>query len=325
MTLVLNRKDIMSVLKMEDCIEVVKDAFVEYQNKTATLPLRTVINTKEGLALYMPAYLSEMGALACKVVTSYQDNPKKHGIPVSNGKIFLQDHTTGEVICIMEGKYLTAIRTGAASGVATDYLAREDEGQIVGIFGAGIQAMMQLEAVSIVRDISRAIIYDISEESLNKFIDEMSKKLNLEITKAQSAEDVLQADIICTATTSVEPVFKGEMVQEGTHINGIGSFTPNKRELDETIIKRSKLIGDSKEACFNESGDIIIPLNQGLILESNFYGELGEVIVGEKKGRESSKEITIFKSNGLAIQDVATAKLVYDKAIEAQIGTKIDV
>ena len=232
---------------------------------------------------------------------------------------------TGDVICIMNGGYLTAIRTGAASGVATKYLARKADGQVAGIFGAGVQAKMQLWAIAEARNLSRAIVYDISESAVNAFISEMSKKLNLEIICAASADEVLQADIICTATSSATPLFDGNKVREGAHINGIGSHTPGARELDTAIVKRSKFIGDSREACFKEAGDIIIPVNAGEIPESHFYAELGEIIAGKKDARINDKEITIFKSNGLAIQDAATAKLVYEKAVSAGIGIRVEI
>ncbi|MBC8487007.1 MAG: ornithine cyclodeaminase family protein [Bacteroidetes bacterium] len=325
MTLILNKNDVVSVLDMKDCMNVVENAFKELANGTAVLPLRTNIKPPDGLSLYMPAYIKEMKALACKVVTVYKDNPKNHNLPVVIGKVLLQDPDTGDVICIMDGGYLTAVRTGAASGVATKYLAREDKNQIAGIFGTGVQARMQLWAVQVARDISKAYVYDISDEAADKFIEEMSKKLNLEIIKADSPEEVLKADIICTATSSATPIFDGKQVKAGTHINGIGSHTPNARELDTEIIKRSKFIGDSKEACFSEAGDIMIPLKEGAITESHFYAELGEIITGKIKGRINNKEITLFKSNGLAIQDVATAKLIYDKAIEAGIGVEVNI
>ena len=325
MTLILNQKDVISVLEMKDCMDVVEKAFRELANETAVLPLRTAITSLDGLSLYMPAYLKEMKALACKVVTIYKNNPKKYNLPVVIGKVLLQDTETGDVICIMDGSYLTAVRTGAVSGVATKYLAREEKGQVAGIFGTGVQARMQLWAMTIARDIANAYIYDIASETARKFKDEMSKKLNLEIIIADTPDKVLEADIICTATSSALPVFDGRKVRKGTHINGIGSHTPNARELDTEIIKKSKFIGDSKEACFNEAGDIIIPLKEKSINESHFYAELGEVIVGKKPGRISEEEITLFKSNGLAIQDVATAKLILEKAIIKGIGHNIDI
>lgn len=325
MTLILNRKDVMSVLDMKSCMDVVEKAFGELATGTADLPLRINIKPPDGLSLYMPAYLQESGALACKVVTVYKNNPKRFNMPVIFGKVLLQNPETGNVICIMDGGYLTAVRTGAGSGVATKVLARKDPGMIVGILGAGVQARTQLWAVTVARDISKAYVYDISDETVDKFVDEMSQKLNITVVKADSPDVILEADIICAATSSPTPLFDGSKVKEGTHINGIGSHTPNARELDTEIIKRSKLVGDSREACFSEAGDIMIPLKEGAIDESHFYAELGEVVIGEKEGRVNDQEITLFKSNGLAIQDAATAKLVYDKAVEAGIGTEVEI
>lgn len=325
MALILTRQDVMSVLNMKDCINVVEQAFLESNNGTAVLPLRTAIAPPDGISLYMPAYLKKMGALACKVVTVYKDNPNKQNLPTTIGKVLLQNPESGEVICIMDGGYLTAVRTGAVSGLATKYLARDDKNLVAGIFGAGVQAQMQLAAICEVRDISKAIIYDISDEAVNKFIDDLSSKLNIEIFRVKNADEVLQADIICTATSSPTPIFDGTKVKLGTHINGIGSHTPNARELDTEIVKRSKFIGDSKEACLKEAGDFIIPLNDGDIDESHFYADLGEIVARDKKVGMNNSEITIFKSNGLAIQDAATAKLVYDKAVQAGVGNNIDL
>jgi alanine dehydrogenase len=330
MTLILNREDVMSVINMKDCMDAVEKAFAELSNGTAVLPLRINITPPDGLSLYMPAYLKEMKALACKVVTVYKNNPTKHNLPTTIGKVLFQDPETGDVKCIMDGGYLTAIRTGAASGVATKYLARKDKsaggGQVAGIFGAGVQAKMQLWATALARDISHAVVYDISDENVNKFIKELSEILELEIHKAKSPDEILsQSDIICTATSSANPIFDGSKVREGTHINGIGSHTPGARELDSAIIKRCKFIGDSKTACLSEAGDIMIPLKNGEITEEHFYAELGELITGKKPGRVNDKEITLFKSNGLAIQDAAAAKLVYDKAVEKGIGKKINI
>jgi alanine dehydrogenase len=306
-------------------MDVVEKAFAELACGTAVLPLRINITPPGGLALYMPAYLKEMNALACKVVTVYKNNPAKFNLPTTIGKLMLQNPETGEVICIMDAGYLTAVRTGAASGVATKYLARENGAMTAGIFGAGVQAKMQLWAVSEARKLSKVLVYDTSSDAMNKFAAEMKGKLKIDIAAASSPDEALEADIICTASSSPTPVFDGKYVKEGTHINGIGSHTPGARELDTEIIKRSKFIGDSKTACFSEAGDIMIPLKEGAIDESHFHAELGEVITGRKPGRETEKEITLFKSNGLAIQDAAAAKLVYDKAIEKGVGQEISL
>ncbi len=324
--LLLTGNDAVQVLDMADCMEVVEKAFAEMASGTAVMPLRISIYPRDGLALYMPAYLEELGALACKVVISYKSNPAKHNLPIIMGKLLLQDPETGDVICIMDAAYLTAVRTGAASGVATRYLARKNKGQIVGIFGAGVQGKAQLWAMAVARDLDRAYVYDVSDEAVSRFIKEMSPKLKLEINRANSPEQILEeADIICTATSSSTPIFNGEKVKAGTHLNSVGSHTPGDRELDTAIIKRSKLIADSYEACLNEAGDIMIPIREGAIDKSHMYADLGEIIIGKKPARVNDQEITLFKSNGLAIQDVATAKLVYDRAVQAKIGTEIEL
>jgi ornithine cyclodeaminase/alanine dehydrogenase-like protein (mu-crystallin family) len=196
---------------------------------------------------------------------------------------------------------------------------------VAGIFGAGVQARMQLRAVAEARNLSKAYVFDISDEAAVSFVKEMSSNLDLEIIRAKSPDDLLKADIICTAPSSPTPLFDGNKIKEGTHINGIGSHSPNARELDTAIVKRSKFVGDSREACFKEAGDIMIPMNDGEIPASHFYAELGEIITGKKAGRINDREITLFKSNGLAIQDAAAAKLVYEKAVKAGIGINVEI
>ncbi len=325
MALILTREDVIKVLSMKDCMEVVEKAFVELVNGTADLPLRIPIKSPDGLSLYMPAYLKEMKALACKVVAVYKDNPARFNLPTTIGKVLLQNPETGEVICIMDGGYLTAMRTGAASGVATKYLANDKPNMIVGIYGAGVQAKAQLLAVAEARNIQIVYVCDKAIELAAKFAVEMNEQLNIEVRVATKHEQVLDSDILIAATSSPTPVFDGNLVKPGTHINGIGSHTPNARELDTELIKRSKFIGDSREACFKEAGDLMIPLQEGSITESHFYAELGEIITGKVPGRTTADEITLFKSNGLAIQDAATAKLVYDKALEQGVGKEIEL
>jgi len=324
MPLLLTKQDVVRVLDMRDCIDVAEKAFAELASGTAVLPLRIGIAPPDGASLYMPAYLKQMGALACKIVTVYKNNPTRHNLPTIIGKVLLQDPATGDVICIMDGGYLTAVRTGAASGLATKYLARADKGQVAGIFGAGVQAKTQLWAVATARELSRAYVYDVSADALSAFIREMTAKLGLEILPADSPAQMLAvADIVCTASSSSIPLFDGSLVRPGTHINGIGSHSPTARELDTAIIQRSKVVVDSVEACLKEAGDIMIPLQEGAISKAHIQIELGEVVLGRKPARTSAQEITLFKSVGLAIQDAAAAKLVYDRARQAGIGQDV--
>jgi ornithine cyclodeaminase/alanine dehydrogenase len=322
--LLLTKEDVVRALDMRDCIDVIEKAFAELASGTAVLPLRIGIAPPDGVSLYMPAYLKQMGALACKIVTVYKNNPTRHNLPTTIGKVLLQDPATGEVICIMDGGYLTAVRTGAVSGLATKYLARADKGQVAGIVGAGVQAKMQLWAMATARELSRAYVYDVSADALSAFIREMSAKLGLEILPADSPTQMLAvADIVCTASSSSTPLFDGSLVRPGTHINGIGSHSPNARELDTAIIQRSMVVVDSVEACLKEAGDIMIPLQEGAISQAHIQTELGEVVLGRKPARTGAQEITLFKSVGLAIQDAAAAKLVYEKARQAGIGKDV--
>lgn len=327
MPLLLTREDVKSVLTMKDCINAVESSFAELSNGTAALPLRNNISPKDGLpglALYMPAYLKELNALACKVVTVYKDNPAKFNMPTTIGKVLLQDPASGDVICIMDGGYLTAVRTGAASGVANKYLSRKGK-QVIGIYGTGVQAQMQLWAMKETVEVEKVLVYDLIPEACNNFVKTMSEMHGLKIEIAANSDDLLQADIICTATSSATPLWDGKKLKPGTHINNIGSHSPGARELDTETVKRSKFVGDSREACFNEAGDIMIPISEGAVTKDHFYAELGDLITGKKQGRANDQEITVFKSNGLAIQDVATAKLIYDMAVAKGIGVNAEI
>jgi ornithine cyclodeaminase/alanine dehydrogenase len=225
----------------------------------------------------------------------------------------------------MDGGYLTAVRTGAVSGLATKYLARDEEDQVAAIFGAGVQARMQLWAVYEARDVTKAMVYDKVPEAAKAFAEEMAEKLDIPVEVAGTPDAMLGADIICTATSSPTPIFDGSKVRPGAHINGIGSHSPGARELDSTIVKRSLLIADSYEACLNEAGDIMLPIQEGVITADHIYADLGEIVTGKKPARISDEQITLFKSNGLAIQDAATALLVYQKAMAAGLGVEVEI
>ena len=327
MVLILSRADVERILTMEDCIEVVRDAFIEFSEGNAIVPIRNVVEVSNhnGISLYMPAFLPKAESLSCKVVTVYADNPTKHNLPTILSTVLLQDPETGNVIAIMDGTYLTAVRTGAASGVAIAHLARQDS-KTVGLFGAGVQARTQLWAATVVRNIECCKIFDVDKSKVNPFIEQMSEKLDIQIDPATSNKDAVKgADIILTATTSQSPVFQGEWVDLGTHICAIGSFTPTMRELDTYIVKKAKVVVDSREASMEEAGDLIIPLQEKVITTDHIHAELGEITSGIKPARETEDEITLFKSVGLAIQDAAAAKLVYERAREQQIGTEIHI
>lgn len=328
MVLLLSKNDLESILTMDDVMEAVEEGFRQFSLGNVKMPLRTVLNIEKngGQVLYMPAYVGGIGALAVKVVSVYPNNPTLHKLPTIQGTVLLNDPETGALLSIMDGGFITAMRTGAVSGLATKYLARKNA-KVAGIFGCGVQAKTQLIANKEARKLETVKAYDISPEACKTFCEEMSKKLGIEVIPADSPRDVVaNSDIIITATVSKQPVFKGEWLESGSHINGIGSHHgPGWRELDETTIKKAKLVVDSREACLKEAGDIIDAIQMGVISQEHIYAELGEIILGKKRARVNDEEITLFKSVGLALQDAATAMKAYEKAKTMDIGKTVTI
>ncbi|MDH3890131.1 MAG: ornithine cyclodeaminase family protein [candidate division Zixibacteria bacterium] len=322
--LVLSHEDVKAALTMPDVLAVIEQAFVELSSGQAIMPQRMTITTPGGTSFYMPGYLAAAGALACKVVSVFKNNPER-GLTSTTGALLLQDPETGEVIALMDGAYLTAIRTGAASGLATKYLARDEDGMIASVIGAGVQGKMQLRAIAAVRHLSRALVHDLSDQAAAGFRTELEAELRIPITCVDSAEQALEADIVSAATTSSTPLFDGRGIHQGTHINAVGAHGPEARELDTAAIVNSKFVVDSRTAAMKESGELLIPLEQGRLLPEHVYAELGEIITDQRIGRENNAEITLFKSNGLAVQDTATAKLAYDRAVRNGLGTVIEI
>ena len=311
---ILTNDDIRQLITMREAIGIVRETLAQFSNKEAIMPQRASINIKEGkgTTLFMPAYLPHSGGLGVKIVGIFPDN-KSLGLPTISGVILLNNSQTGEVSSIMEAGYITALRTGAASGVATDLLANEGATK-VGLFGAGVQARSQLQAIMEVRNIAKVFIYDVDRgraEMLAQEMEELKGRSCTFIPVDAPEKAVSEADIIITATTSKTPVFNGRHLKEGTHINAIGSFKPQHREIDDETIKRAKIFVDSYTDCLEEAGDIIIPLTKGLISKEDIYAEVGEVLLGRKRGRENSKQTTLYKSVGLAVLDIAVAQRVY--------------
>jgi len=327
MMLLLSRSQIESFLTMPDVISSVEEGFKEYALGRVLMPVRSILacDRYNGQMLTMPAYISgNVNAMGQKVVSVYPNNPAA-GLPTIQATIQLLDPKTGSALAIMDGTFLTAMRTGAVSAVATKYLARKDS-KIATIIGAGVQAATQLSGLCNVRTIERANVYDIDHKRAIEFSKRMSKILDTKVEAAEKIETTVRdSDIISCATTSKTPVLKGEWLAEGTHINGVGSFVASTREVDTSAVLRSKVVVDSREAAMEEAGDLIIPIKEKAITPSHIWAELGEVIIGKKPGRESETEITFFKSVGLSLQDISTANLVYKRAIEHGIGTKIDL
>lgn len=313
---------------MREAVEILKRAFADLSTGRANVPPRLALPQAkhDGVTLLMPAYLLDADALAVKIVSVHHRNPERH-LPLIHALVVLLDPTTGQPLAALEGGYLTALRTGAASGVATELLAREDA-EIAAIFGAGAQARTQLLAVAAVRDLRRCWIYAPHPESVQKFITEMQPQLrDMQLLAARSpAQAVREAHVICTATSSATPVFNGAELQTGTHINAVGSFKPSMQEVDGTTLRRAaKIVIDEYAGALSEAGDLLMAMAQGAIEQSDIYGELGEIAAGLKPGRECDEEITYFKSVGNAVQDAAVAQAIYERAVREGIGTEIDL
>jgi alanine dehydrogenase len=323
---ILTGEEVRKALPMPRAIEAVKDAFARLSTGQAEVPLRTALDVPphNGVTLFMPAYLAGEGhvapLMAMKVVSVFNDNPGK-GLPLIHALVVVVNAETGEPDAVMDGTVLTALRTGAASGAATDLLAREDA-CVAAIFGAGAQGRTQLEAVCAVRPIEEAWIYDVEPERARAYAEETGRRFAAAVRVAGSpAEAARQADVVCTATTSLRPVFEDADLRPGTHINAIGAYTPEMQEIPLQTVVRAKLVIDHHEAALAEAGDLLIPMAQGLIGVDHIHAELGEIVAGARPGRESAEEITLFKSVGVAVQDVAAAGAVLEAARKMGLGT----
>ena len=327
--LVLTREDVRSLVSMEQAIDLVRVAFQDLSAGRALSPLRTGLDVipGTGTTLVMPAYVPSANALGLKVVSVFSGNPAR-GLPTITSMVCLVDDETGQPRAILEGAYLTALRTGAVSGLASRLLAREDA-SVLTVIGAGAQALTQAAAVCAVRPIERIFVAARSEASLERFrarcAEEWPDLVARLVTTRDVSAAVRSADVICTATTSREPVFDDADVQPGTHINGVGSFTPSMQEVPPATVARSLVVVDQLEPALEEAGDLIIPLKDGLISREHVTRGIGALASGTVEGRTSDDQVTFFKSVGNAVQDMAVARFAYDAAMRRGIGQVVDL
>ncbi|HEY9245899.1 MAG TPA: alanine dehydrogenase [Candidatus Methanoperedens sp.] len=318
----LNKNEVESLLDMKGALIVVEEAFRQHGLKKVQIPPKLYLYFKKhnGDLRTMPAYLEVQDIAGVKIVNVHPDNPKI-GFPTVMALVILNSTETGAPVAVMDGTYLTDMRTGAAGGIAVKYLARKDSGT-VGFIGTGNQAKAQLLAINEVINIDEIKAFSISEKSNIAFKEEMEKRVNCDITVKRNIRDACDCDILVTTTPSRNPIVMNEWIAGGTHINAIGADAPGKEELDPLILKRARIIVDDIPQA-SHSGEINVPLSGGLIGQKDILGELGEVITGRLKVRIKDSDITVFDSTGLAIQDVASANLVYQKALEKNIGIKL--
>ena len=329
--LILKESDISSMITMSDIIEADKEALSIYSSHKSNIPLRSNLDIPEykGQCLFMNGYAAPAKALGVKIVSVYPENINKNLTSVS-ATMVLVDAETGVVNSLIDGTYLTRLRTGAISGLATDILSRKDS-KILALFGTGGQAVTQLEAVLTVRKIEEVRVFDIFQDRAKEFAKKMSekfsKKFNVRIIAAESSDKAIEnADIITTVTTSKKPVFDASKVKKNVHINGVGSYTPDMQEIPEDIlVKANKIYVDTRDGAINESGDLITPIKKGLIKKEKINGELGEVINGQIKGRENDDEMTFFKTTGSAVLDLVAAQKIYEMAKTKGVGQIVDL
>ncbi|MFK5953524.1 MAG: hypothetical protein QM498_10740 [Desulfobacterium sp.] len=321
--LILSAKEVAICLDMPSAIEAMKGAFTQLSSHEAQVPLRTQMPIPEsrGTALFMPVYLPQNRHIGLKTVTVFENNPQKN-LPLIHAMMQILDAETGKPLAIMDGEILTAIRTGAGSGLATDLLAHKDA-HTVTIIGAGIQGRTQLEAVCAVRPIKTAHVISRSSQNAQIFAKEMAKKLSIEVSVTDPATALATSQVICTATTSLTPVFEDAMITPGTHINGVGSYRPDMCEVPSETVKRARVFVDQKAGCCAEAGDLIQPITAGIITKDHIIAELGELVPGKKPGRLTPNDITFFKSVGNAVQDLAVATLILEKAKAMGLGTTV--
>lgn len=322
--LILNKKDLEELLPMEEVLEVLATGFREVKEGRCVVPVRYHLGVAEyeGQFLFMPALLTGLKQAGTKIVSVFPKNALR-GKPTIYATYLLCDPTTGELLALMEGATLTGIRTGGASGLATQYLARK-EAKVLGVIGTGFQSFYQVRAIQAVRPIEEVRAFDVDSKRLRDFSERISPFLKVTPVSSPS-EAVRGSDILVTATTSTSPVFSGRDLKPGTHINAIGAFRPDMRETDDETILRARIVVDTFEGCLSEAGDLLIPMAEGKLLKEAIYGDLGDLVTGRKVGRQSEEEITLFKSVGFAMEDVVTASHAFEKASRQGKGVRIEM
>ena len=312
--LFVNKEMIASLLPMEECISVMEKMFRSLAAGECLQPLRSIMRLPDGSGVLgmMPGHASQLGVMGIKVITVFHANSES-GLPSHQGIVILFDATHGQPLMLFDALEITAIRTAAASAVATKLLSREDSSTLA-IIGSGEQARRHVEAILLVRNIKHINVWSRTEKNAKQFTNTLSGEYNLNIHVKKNVQQAVEhADIICTVTASKEPVILGDWITAGTHINAVGSSTAFSRELDTAAMVKSKIFTDCYESIFNEAGDFLIPKKEGALTDEHVKAEIGEVLSGTKKGREHEAEITIFKSLGIAAEDIFSAYHIYKK------------
>jgi len=324
--LIVNQSEVARLLPMDACMEGMAAALKSVSLGESLLPLRQVILLpgKAGAFAAMPAYLAAPASVGLKSITVF---PGNHGTELDShqGAVLLFETERGRLLAVIDASSITAIRTAAVSGVATRLLARAGAGDLA-VLGTGVQALKHLEAMSHARRLRRIRAWSRDPEHVRAFARRAAEALALEVEPARSAREAVEgADLVCTVTSSREPVLAGEWLSPGVHVNAVGASLASARELDTAAVVRSRLFVDRRESALNEAGDFLIPRREGAVGDDHIRGELGDLLLGRGRGRLSEADVTVFKSLGLAVEDVAAARLIYDRALAAGAGTRVEL
>jgi alanine dehydrogenase len=322
--LLLSESDVRQLLSMDDLIQTMESALAEFSSGRVQQPLRTVFEVGPSHAFFgvMPAFMSASGALGTKLVTVFGSNSAV-GLPTHLATILLMDSSTGELLAVMDGRYITEARTAAVSAVSARLLAREDAG-VLAILGSGVQARSHLRAFSHVRGLRDVRVWSPSAIHRREFADEMHRELATPIAPVATVREAVDgADLVVLATAAREPILQSVWIADGTHIAAVGACRPDQRELETALVKRARVFVDSRTGALAEAGDLVLPIREGAIDAAHIAGELGQLAAGAVAGRQTPGEVTLFKSLGMAVEDVAAAHLVYERATERGLGRGI--
>jgi ornithine cyclodeaminase len=326
MFLLLSEADIVRVLPMNDLLETMQRSLVEFSSKRVQQPLRTVIEVGDQKSFLgvMPAYIAGSGALGTKLVTVFGSNAAV-GLPSHLATIVLLDSSTGALLAVMDGRYITEARTAAVSAVATKLLARPEAGTL-GLIGTGVQARSHLEALGYVRPLREVRVWSPNGAHRERFVREMQPRTRARLLAAASAREAVDdAELVVLASAACEPVLFSDWISDGTHICAVGACRPDQREMDTALVRRARVFVDSRSGALSEAGDIVIPMKEGAFDEAHIAGEIGDLAAGRLRGREGDRQVTLFKSLGMAVEDVAAAHLAYTRARERGVGKLIEI
>lgn len=326
MPILLSEPDVKALLTMDDLIETMELALADFSARAVTQPVRTVLEVGDGHAFYgvMPAWMPSRPALGTKLVTVFESNAAR-GLPSHLATIVLLDPATGALLALLDGRYITEARTAAVSAVSVRHLAREDA-RVLAIIGSGVQARSHLEAIARVRDLSDVRVWSPSRTRVEAFVSEMRPRSGARMTAAADARGAVEgADIVALVTSAKEPVVRSEWIADGAHVCAVGACRPAQREMDAALVARADLYVDSRDAALAEAGDIVLAMKEGVIGAAHIRAELGEVVGGRAEGRRGQSRVTIFKSLGLAVEDVAAAHLVYQRARDRKAGKEFSL